>query len=153
MATDTPATSAEDLRDRLSITPIREAMQLGFFECSPDAEVAAIAGLLATHQVHCLVVPSVDGDHDRRSWAMVSDREILAALLDGPATRTAGEIARRDVVGIQPRESLLRAAGLMRQRDVAHLVVLSPGTDRPVGIISSLDIARAAGELAGAGSG
>jgi CBS domain-containing protein len=36
----------------------------------------------------------------------------------------------------------------MTQRDVAHLVVLSPGTDRPVGIVSSLDVARAVGELA-----
>jgi CBS domain-containing protein len=152
MATDTPATSVGDLRDLLSITPIREAMQLGLFECSPDTDVAAVAGLLASHRVHCLVVPSVDAEHDRRSWATVSDREVLAALLDGPSTRTAGEIARRDVVGVQPRESLLRAAGLMRQRDVAHLVVLSPGTDRPVGIVSSLDIARAAGKLAGTAS-
>lgn len=75
-------------------------------------------------------------------------REVLAALADGPAHRTAGEIARRDVLGVQPGESLLHAAGLMTQRDVAHLVVLSPGTDRPVGIVSSLDVARAVGELA-----
>lgn len=153
MVTDTPATSIEDLRELLSITPIRKAMQLGFFECPPDTDVATVAGLLASHRVHCLVVPSVDGDHDRRSWATVSDREVLAALLDGAATRTAGEIARRDVLGVGPGESLLHAAGLMRERDVAHLVVLSPGTDRPVGIVSSLDLARAAGELAGAGSG
>jgi CBS domain-containing protein len=75
-------------------------------------------------------------------------REVLAALADGPAQRTAGEIARRYVLGVQPGESLLHAAGLMTQRDVAHLVVLSPGTDRPVGIVSSLDVARAVGELA-----
>ena len=124
-------------------------MQLGFFECAPDTGIAAVAAMLATHRIHCLVVPDVDGGGDRRSWATVSDREVLRALLDGPARRTAGEIARRDVLGVRPDDSLLHAAGLMMQRDVAHLVVLSPGTERPVGIVSSLDLARAAGELAG----
>jgi CBS domain-containing protein len=148
MATDTLPTSTAELRELLAATPVRRAMQLGFFECTPDTEVASVARLLASRRIHCLVVPDLGHAGDRRSWATVSDREVLAALADGPAHRTAGEIARRDVLGVQPGESLLHAAGLMAQRDVAHLVVLSPGTDRPVGIVSSLDVARAVGELA-----
>ena len=147
MATETPPSTAE-LRDLLAATPVRRAMQLGFFECEPDTDVASVARMLASHRIHCLVVPDLDHSGDRRAWATVSDREVLSALAAGPAFRTAGEIARRDVFGVRPDESLLHAAGLMTQRDVAHLVVLSPGTDRPVGIVSSLDLARAAGELA-----
>ena len=36
----------------------------------------------------------------------------------------------------------------MCEHDVAHVVVISPATDRPVGIVSSLDLARAVGALA-----
>lgn len=45
-------------------------------------------------------------------------------------------------------DDTLRAAGeLMRQHGVSHLVVVSNGEEHPVGILSTLDIARVLGEV------
>ena len=39
-------------------------------------------------------------------------------------------------------DSLGRAAQLMSEYGVAHLAVIDPSTDRPSGVLSSLDLAR-----------
>jgi CBS domain-containing protein len=47
------------------------------------------------------------------------------------------------VVVVKPDDSIEHAAQLMAEHDTAHLIVASPETGRPVGVVSSLDIARA----------
>jgi CBS domain-containing protein len=40
-------------------------------------------------------------------------------------------------------EPLRRAAQMMAEHEVSHLVAVDPETTKPVGVISTLDIARA----------
>ena len=57
--------------------------------------------------------------------------------------RSAGGTAVTPVLTIAADDTLLRAAQLMSEHDVTHLVVVDRGATRPVGILSTLDIARA----------
>ena len=59
-------------------------------------------------------------------------------------TRLASDIAATELVTVDPTDTLETAVRLMTDYGTAHLVVVSPQTGRPVGMISSLDIARAA---------
>jgi CBS domain-containing protein len=61
--------------------------------------------------------------------------------LGSPVALTAGNLAALDVVTILPDEQLGRAAQLLGEHDIAHLIVVQDGA--PVGILSTLDVAEA----------
>lgn len=135
----------------LARTRVRAAMQLGLFECEPGADVRTLARVMAERRIHAVVVvPSVGGGgapSGRLAWGIVSDIDLMRAL--GPATErtTAGELARTHAVAVLPAATLEEAARLMAEHDTAHLVVVSPDTGHPVGMVSTLDIARVAAGL------
>jgi CBS domain-containing protein len=125
---------------------VREAMQLGLFECAADADLASVARMMVEKTIHCVVVSGID----RRSrsgeplaWGVVSDLDVVRAAASGAVGRTAGELAAAELVVVDPTDTLAHATQLMAEHDTAHLIVASPQTGRPVGMISSLDIARA----------
>ena len=109
----------------LANSPVRDAMQLGLVECTPETGLWSVAQLMAEHTIHCVVVAS-----DR--WGIVSDVDLMGALRPGLAGVTAGDVAAADFVVVRPDDSLKHAAQLMAEHDTAHLVVVSP-TGRPVG--------------------
>jgi CBS domain-containing protein len=138
--------SPTDLADRLALLPVRGAMQLGLITCSPEALVGSVAQTMAEQTIHCVVVAGIDRrDHagEHLGWGIVSDLDLMAALRSASATATAGDVAGSEIVTISPRDSLALAAGLMVEYETAHLVVVSPDTGRPVGMLSTLDVARA----------
>jgi CBS domain-containing protein len=120
----------------LARSRVRGAMQLGLFECTPEADLPSVARLMAEKTIHCVVVA---GD----AWGIVSDLDLMRALGPGYEELTAGDIAATDVVIVRPDDSIEHAAQLMAEHDSAHLIVASPDTGRPIGIVSTLDIARA----------
>jgi CBS domain-containing protein len=81
------------------------------------------------------------GEH--LAWGIVSDLDLMRALNAGATAATAGQVAASEVVAIGPRDTLADAVRLMHEHDTAHLVVASPESGRPVGMLSTLDIARA----------
>jgi CBS domain-containing protein len=111
-------------------------MQLGLFECTPETDVRSVAQLMAAKTIHCVVVAG-------ERWGIVSDIDLMRALGPGSADLTAGAVAASDFVIVRPDDSLEHAAQLMAEHDTAHLVVVSPQTGRPVGMLSTLDVARA----------
>jgi CBS domain-containing protein len=132
--------------DVLGRTRVRDAMQLGLFNCEPDDDVAAIAGTMAEHSIHSVVVAGiVRRDHagDRLAWGIVSDLDMVRAMRPGAEEATAAEVAGTEIVTVSPLESLEQAVQLMDEHETAHLVVVSPDTGRPVGMLSTLDVARA----------
>ena len=60
--------------------------------------------------------------------------------------RTAGNSAVTPLVTVSLTERLDRAAQLMAESGNAHLGVIDPRTGRAVGVLSTLDIARAISE-------
>jgi CBS domain-containing protein len=68
---------------------------------------------------------------------------LAAAFAHEPAeSTTAGKVASNPAVLISPRVPLRRAAELMTEHGVTHLVVVDERSNRPVGVISMLDLAR-----------
>ena len=54
---------------------------------------------------------------------------------------TAADVASTDVVTIESDQSVERAAKLMTEHGVAHLLAVQPATGEPVGVISALALA------------
>ena len=47
----------------------------------------------------------------------------------------------REFLTVAPDEALERAAQMMLEHRATHLVVVDPETDRPLGVLSTLDVA------------
>ena len=142
-ASSSPATGSTSL-DRLTVL---NALQLGLVECAADADVHTVAKAMADHSVHCVVVTGIErrarrGEH--LDWGIVSDLDLMAALAPGASDATAGGLAASDVLVVAPEDTLEHTAQLMAEHQTAHVVVVSPDTGLPTGILSTLDIARAA---------
>ena len=117
---------------------VLNALQLDLIECPPDADVRSVARTMAEHTVHCVIVRGLEGG----GWGIVSDLDLMAALRAELADATAGKIAATDVVVVSPDDTLAHAAQLMAEHQTSHVVVVDPVTGSPVGILSTLDVAR-----------
>jgi CBS domain-containing protein len=122
--------------------PIEQAMHAGFVGCQLEAPLGAVAALMAEHRVHCVVGFGDIADDDTRLWGLVSDIDVVSALAAGEDDATAGTVTSSEVVTISPSESVRRAAELMRDHEVSHLLVVNGVSDRPIGVISTLDVMR-----------
>jgi CBS domain-containing protein len=93
---------------------------------------------MARPRVRAVVVLAEDGEGGL--WRVVSDADVLAAsercAFD---ERSASEIARAPIVTIPRSDGIARAARLMREHCVTHPLVTV--RNRPVGVISTLDMA------------
>ena len=65
----------------------------------------------------------------------------LALGVDWRTLRLASTVARTEVLTVSPEDALERAAQLMAEHDVTHLVIVQPHSGHPVGILSALDVA------------
>jgi CBS domain-containing protein len=127
---------------------VTDAMRLGLIACAPDASLREIARIMATYRVHSVVITEMEGG---RPWGIVSDVDLTAAAGKDLDDLTARDIWRTELVTIAADEPLTRAAELLADRGVTHLVVVQPHSGHPVGVVSTLDLA---GVLAwGSGSG
>jgi CBS domain-containing protein len=119
---------------------VEELMSSLIVTCEPDEPLREVARRLARHRVHCVLVPQGPAGGDRAPWGMVSDLDVVTATLAGADDVTAGEAALP--AGIVPSDERVDvAARLMAERRSHHVIVVEPGTQRPVGILSALDLA------------
>jgi CBS domain-containing protein len=114
------------------------AVQLDLIECDADAGVRDVARAMAEHSVHCVVVRGLEGG----GWGIVSDLDLMAALGPELPGATAGRLAGTDVVVVKPTDTLEHVAQLMVEHQTTHVVVVDTTTGEPVGILSTLDVAR-----------
>jgi CBS domain-containing protein len=121
---------------------VGDAMSRSVISCPPDTPLRVVARMMATHGVHAIFVFDAD-DEAPRLWAVVSDLDLVAATQLDLDTLTAGESAVTPLVSVAADRSIAEAGGLMAQYGIAHLAVTEPGSRRPIGVISTLDIARA----------
>ena len=123
-----------------------DAMHEGIVTCGVDATVLEVAAAIAAARIHCVVVAGVvrRGTTEHLSWGVLSDLDLMAALASGDESARAASLAATATVTIETEEPLAEAARIMAEQQVAHLVVVERGADRPVGVLSTLDVARAA---------
>jgi CBS domain-containing protein len=139
---DTPLATNREASPASARIRVLDAMHHGVVTCPTDASLLHVAELMAGRRVHCVVVTDDPGDADSL-WGIVSDLDLAAASsvrdLD---EQTAGGTAATPALAIEPDETMQRAAQLMTEHGTAHLVVVDRRR-RPVGVISTLDVAAA----------
>jgi CBS domain-containing protein len=123
-----------------------DAMRVGIVSCPPETPLNDVARIMATYRIHCVVVSEMEGAN---ATGVIADIDLAAAASSGSQNATAGQLARTEPVSVAADDSLLRAAQLMAEHEVSHLVVIQPHSRNPVGVLSALDLA---GVLAWGGS-
>jgi len=123
---------------------VAETMHVGVVTCPHDASLSEVAGLMALHRIHCVVVRDPEQEAvGGAPWGIVSDLDLAAMAAAGEiGGHTAGDSAATPVVMVTPDETLTRAAQMMAEHGTAHVVVVDPLTLQPVGVLSTLDLAR-----------
>jgi len=123
---------------------VADAMRSRVLTCDPQTTMVTVAQRMASEHVHAIVLlretVDAEGAVGRRPWGILTDRDVLrcAAVIDD---RTAEDIASAGVLLVHPDDRLDDVAERMLDQRTSHAVVVEPRTDRPVGVLSTLDIA------------
>jgi CBS domain-containing protein len=139
---------ARHRRDELPVAfeaaTVGDAMSRGVISCPPETPLRVVARIMATHGVHAVFVfERADEDDPPLLWGVVSDLDLVAAAQLDLDELTAGATAVTPLVTVETDSSLGEAGSLMSQYGIAHLAVADSASRVPVGVISTLDIARA----------
>jgi len=124
---------------------VGDAMSRGVISCPPETPLRVVAQMMATFGVHAIFVfDRVDPlDEAPRLWGVVSDLDLVAAAQLDLDSLTAGSAAVTPLVTVKADGSIPEAGSLMSQYGIAHLAVTDPASRNPIGVISTLDVARA----------
>jgi CBS domain-containing protein len=128
------------LRPAFRNATVADVMTPGIITCAPEATLESVAELMATHRVHAVAVGGIAANH--LVWGVIDSLDLVRALGDPEGHQYAEDISRHPAMSIEPDVPLTDAVRVMDERGAAHLVVVSG--ERPVGVISTLDIAGAA---------
>jgi CBS domain-containing protein len=128
-----------------------DAMHPGMISCPPETPLRTIARMMATYRVHAIIVHALDDDElpGGGQWGVVTDGDLVRAALDDSLDELpAGQIAVTPALVVPTTEPLNDAIRVMVEHEVSHLIVVERHTGRPIGVISTLDVARALAGLA-----
>ena len=114
-----------------------DAIHAGVVTCAAETPLRDVARTLVDHHIHCVAVAGVEGTRVS-SWAIMSDRDAGGGGVD---ERTAGDVAASEAPAISDDDVPDRAVQLMSEHQVAPLVVAGAANGRPVGVLSTLDVA------------
>jgi CBS domain-containing protein len=122
-----------------------DAMHPGMISCPPETPLRAVARMMATYRVHAIVVHAHEdelpgGNH----WGVVTDADLIRVALEGDLDEmTALQIAATPALTLWTAEPLERAIQLMVEHEVSHVIAIERHSGRPLGVVSTLDVARA----------
>jgi CBS domain-containing protein len=118
---------------------VQEAMTSNPTAITPDTTVQEAARLMKSDDVGAL--PIVE---DGRLTCVITDRDLaIRGVADGLDSATSvRELASKDVVTIDPQQSLDEAARLMAQHQIRRLPVVEED-GRLVGMLAQADVAAA----------
>jgi CBS domain-containing protein len=114
---------------------VGDAMRQEVIYCPPDASLRTVAQIMAGDRIHCVLVGTEQG------WGVVTDHDLLRAVEGGTGV-SAGEVMRGDLPTVAVAEPLDRASRVLVDHGVSHALVVDPQSGRPVGVLSTLDVAR-----------
>ena len=122
---------------------VADAMHPGILSCDAEATLAEVARKMSTHHVHCIAVGATAEDQGdgRHVWGILTDLDVLRAGIRPDAADTAADLAVWPVVKVETTAALREAVKLMLTKGTSHVVAVDPETQRPAGILSTLDIA------------
>ena len=128
------------LMPSLENATVSDAMHPGVMTCEPDATVTDVARAMATNHIHCLAVAGGETQQGGApAWGIISDLDLIRAGVESPDG--AASAMASPVVTVEPTTPLADAARLMLTHNAPHLLVVDAAKHRPIGILSTLDIA------------
>jgi CBS domain-containing protein len=118
---------------------VQQAMTSNPTAITPDTAAREAARMMKSEDTG--VVPIVEGD---RLVGVITDRDLALRVLgeDRSSDTSVGELASKDLVTIDPQQSLEEAARLMAEHQVRRLPVVEED-GRLVGILAQKDLAEA----------
>ncbi len=116
----------------------------GFISVTPDKTVREAAKVMANKGIGFLVV--VDSNDPRKVVGVLSERDIIRALASNKEDAKVEELMTKDVVTVKDTDTLYKAAKLMREHSIRHLVVVNED-GIPVGVLSIRDLTYEEGAL------
>jgi CBS domain-containing protein len=125
---------------------VADAMHEGVFTCTLSTPVHDVARMMIENRVHSILVTDVDVDIG--VWGVVSDIDVLqAAQAANVEELTAESLAGTPALLVGAADPLAEAVQLMIENEVSHLIVVEGGeSTKPVGVISTMDVARVLAE-------
>lgn len=140
--TDLSATSIGSFRlPRPSHARVEDAMHPGVVTCSPDTPVRDVARIMATRHIHCVVVASPIERGAPTSWGVISALDLVGGYLERGEELCAADVAASEPVRVSTETPLERAAQLMVEHGIDHLIVADAHDGHPSGVLSTLDVA------------
>jgi CBS domain-containing protein len=121
-------------------------MHPGIVFCIPETPLRTVAQIMAHRRLHAVVVSDLDMPVWKHKWGVISDLDLIRAFDRDVHRVTAAEIAVADPPTVEVGESLQRAARVMSERGVMHLIVVEGNGPRAVGVLSTLDLASVMAE-------
>ena len=122
---------------------VSDCMHHGILSCGPDAPLGEVARTMAKNRVHAVAVTNGESS---RPVAVVSDRDVVSAAASGRQP-LAIAVAATEPLAIGADQPLHRAAQLMMEHEVTHLIVLDTAGGYPIGVLSTLDVATVYAEI------
>ena len=128
-----------------------DAMHPGMISCPPETTLRTVARMMATYRVHAIIVHALGEDElpggDR--WGVVTDADLVRTVRDANLDEvTAQQIAASPALVVATNEPLEHAIQLMVEHEVTHVIAVERHSGRPMGVVSTLDVARALAGLA-----
>jgi CBS domain-containing protein len=125
-------------------------MTSGVISCPPDTPLPHVAALMAREGVHAIYVfdYGVEDDETVELWGVVSDLDLVAAARGDIDELTARDACVTPLITARTDDMLDRAAQMLSENGASHLAVTDVFDGRPVGVLSTLDIARVIGGVA-----
>jgi CBS domain-containing protein len=119
---------------------VSDAMRVGVITCRPGTKLSDVARMMVGYDVHSVLVE--DAEPKRGLWGIVTSLDLARAAGELDSV-TAREAATTNLITVRSNEPLQRAAEAMAEHGIAHLIVLQPDSDDPVGVISARGVAAA----------
>lgn len=116
---------------------VHDVMHQGILGVESDTPISAVAELMTRRQVHAVAVAEDGGPQ-----TVISALDVVAATRSG-MDMPAGDIAATETLIVSSDERLDRAAQLMAEHDLFHLIVADPASGQAIGFVSTLDVLAA----------
>jgi CBS domain-containing protein len=127
---------------------VRDWMHEGIISCSPDADLEEVAAVMRERRITAVIVVK-----DGVAVGVISQTDLVNAAFVQPYMRywrgmAARHLMSSPVVSVPVEAPLAHALEVLESRKIHRLVVTesTPVGERPVGVLSLTDIARAVGD-------
>lgn len=139
MNTSAPTQHSNPASNPLHGLTVDSVATAGVLAVPPDASLSTVVDLMTTNRIHAVMVV----DDEAPEPPVIRDVDVVAAAVSGKFEElNAGDIAGTEAVSVKGDDPLERAAELLAEHGVTHLIV----RDRrrfPVGVLSTFDVAAA----------